>query len=150
MTVACMNLCDIFSVGAQLCYRMTASMLNCMEVLFKGSAWVINEYWLLNLQVIVRDFVSKNIVAQFRAHSSPLAALAFDPTGTLLVTASVHGHNLNVFRLTPPSTTGANTSGWDANTSYVHLYKLYRGVTNVVSAMVFMLHLLSLSSNLVF
>jgi hypothetical protein len=82
--------------------------------------------------VIVRDFVSKTIVAQFRAHSSPLAALAFDPTGTLLVTASVHGHNLNVFRLTPPSTTGANTSGWDANTSYVHLYKLYRGVTNVV------------------
>ncbi|CAM6025993.1 unnamed protein product [Sphagnum balticum] len=82
--------------------------------------------------VIVRDFVSKTIVAQFRAHSSPLSALTFDPTGTLLVTASVHGHNLNVFRLTPPSTTGANTAGWDANTSYVHLYKLYRGVTNAV------------------
>ncbi|CAK9875821.1 unnamed protein product [Sphagnum jensenii] len=82
--------------------------------------------------VIVRDFVSKTIVAQFRAHSSPLSALAFDPTGTLLVTASVHGHNLNVFRLTPPSATGANTAGWDVNTSYAHLYKLYRGVTNAV------------------
>jgi WD40 repeat protein len=118
---------------------MTASMLNCMEVLFKGSAWVINEYWLLNLQVIVRDFVSKTIVAQFRAHSSPLSALAFDPSGTLLVTASVYGHNLNVFRLTPPSTAGANTAGLDVNTSHVHLYKLYRGVTNAVSTVVFML-----------
>jgi hypothetical protein len=82
--------------------------------------------------VIVRDFVSKTIVAQFRAHSSPLSALAFDPSGTLLVTASVYGHNLNVFRLTPPSTAGANTAGLDVNTSYVHLYKLYRGVTNAV------------------
>jgi WD40 repeat protein len=99
----------------------------------------VNGSWLLDLQVIVRDFVSKTIVAQFRAHSSPLSALAFDPSGTLLVTASVYGHNLNVFRLTPPSTAGANTAGLDVNTSYVHLYKLYRGVTNAVSTVVFML-----------
>lgn len=86
------------------------------------------------LQVIVRDIVSKSIVAQFRAHSSPLSALSFDPSGTLLVTASVYGHNLNVFRLTPPSSvTGVNTACGDANTSYVHLYKLSRGVTNAVS-----------------
>lgn len=85
------------------------------------------------LQVIVRDIVSKSIVAQFRAHSSPLSALSFDPSGTLLVTASVYGHNLNVFRLTPPSVTGVNTACGDANTSYVHLYKLSRGVTNAVS-----------------
>jgi WD40 repeat protein len=100
---------------------------------------------MLGFQVIVQDFVSKTIVAQFRAHSSPLSALAFDPSGTILVTASVYGHNLNVFRLTPPSTTGANTAALDASTSFAHLYKLYRGVTNAVSAIVFVPHLLSLS-----
>lgn len=74
-------------------------------------------------------------MAQFRAHSSPLSALSFDPSGTLLVTASVYGHNLNVFRLTPPSSvSGVSAAGADGNTSYVHLYKLYRGVTNAVSA----------------
>ena len=78
---------------------------------------------------MIRDIVSKGVVAQFRAHSSPLSALAFDPSGTLLVTASVYGHNLNVFRLTPPS----SIAGGDTNTTYVHLYKLSRGVTNAVS-----------------
>nr|XP_024358119.1 autophagy-related protein 18h-like isoform X1 [Physcomitrium patens]XP_024358120.1 autophagy-related protein 18h-like isoform X1 [Physcomitrium patens]XP_024358121.1 autophagy-related protein 18h-like isoform X1 [Physcomitrium patens] len=83
--------------------------------------------------VIIRDIVSKNVVAQFRAHSSPLSALAFDPSGTLLVTASVYGHNLNVFRLTPPSSiAGGNGTGGDTSTSFVHLYKLSRGVTNAV------------------
>lgn len=78
--------------------------------------------------------MSKNVVAQFRAHSSPLSALAFDPSGTLLVTASVYGHNLNVFRLTPPSSiAGGNGTGGDTSTSFVHLYKLSRGVTNAVS-----------------
>lgn len=54
-------------------------------------------------QVIVRDVVTRVVVAQFRAHHSPLSALAFDSTGTLLLTASVCGHNFNVFRLTPPA-----------------------------------------------
>jgi len=83
--------------------------------------------------VIVRDFVGKSIVAQFRAHSSPLSALCFDPSGTLLVTASVHGHNLNVFRIMPSlGRNGSSSAGLDANASYVHLYKLYRGLTNAV------------------
>ncbi|KAG0554174.1 hypothetical protein KC19_12G069500 [Ceratodon purpureus] len=83
--------------------------------------------------VSIRDIVSKCVVAQFRAHSSPLSALAFDPSGTLLVTASVYGHNLNVFRLTPPSSVaGGNVTGGDTNTTYVHLYKLSRGVTKTV------------------
>ncbi|KAL2634216.1 hypothetical protein R1flu_005695 [Riccia fluitans] len=83
--------------------------------------------------VIVRDFVSKTILTQFRAHTSPLSSLAFDPSGTLLVTASIYGHNLNVFRLTP-SAAGNNKSsgGFDASMTHVHLYKLYRGMTNAV------------------
>jgi len=85
------------------------------------------------LQVIVRDFVGKSILAQFRAHSSPLSALCFDPSGTLLVTASVHGHNLNVFRIMPSlGRNGSSAAGSDENASYVHLYKLYRGLTNAV------------------
>ncbi|KAG6543390.1 hypothetical protein Mapa_015304 [Marchantia paleacea] len=83
--------------------------------------------------VIVRDHVSKAILTQFRAHTSPLSALAFDPSGTLLVTASIYGHNLNVFRLLPSVLgTGVSSSGFDANTTHVHLYKLYRGMTNAV------------------
>uniref|UniRef100_A0A0D6R1C6 Uncharacterized protein n=1 Tax=Araucaria cunninghamii TaxID=56994 RepID=A0A0D6R1C6_ARACU len=83
--------------------------------------------------VVVRDFVSKSVVAQFRAHTSPISALCFDPTGTLLVTASVHGHNLNVYRIMAHATdSGLRPVGIDLNTSYVHLYKLNRGLTNAV------------------
>ncbi|KAJ7568137.1 hypothetical protein O6H91_01G020400 [Diphasiastrum complanatum] len=83
--------------------------------------------------VIVRDFVSKAVVAQIRAHTSPISALCFDQSGTLLVTASVYGHNLNVFLLMPQSPANANMSAaYDSTGSFVHLYKLYRGFTNAV------------------
>ncbi|KAJ9182739.1 hypothetical protein P3X46_006698 [Hevea brasiliensis] len=80
--------------------------------------------------VVVRDIVSKCVIAQFRAHRSPISALCFDPSGTLLVTASVHGHNINVFKIMP----GLSGSSFmvDAGTSYAHLYRLQRGFTNVV------------------
>nr|XP_010908141.1 autophagy-related protein 18f isoform X1 [Elaeis guineensis] len=80
--------------------------------------------------VIVRDIVSKSVVVQFRAHRSPIFALCFDPSGTLLVTASIHGHNINVFRIMPSPC--GSSSGSGANGSYVHLYRLQRGITNAV------------------
>uniref|UniRef100_A0A0E0HEA5 Uncharacterized protein n=2 Tax=Oryza nivara TaxID=4536 RepID=A0A0E0HEA5_ORYNI len=83
--------------------------------------------------VVIKDFISKEIISQFRAHTSPISALCFDPSGTLLVTASVHGHNINVFRIMP--TVIANSSGsirYDWTASHVHLYKLYRGMTAAV------------------
>ncbi len=83
-------------------------------------------------QVIVRDIVSKLVIAQFRAHKSPISALCFDPSGTLLVTASVQGHNINVFKRMPGppgSSSACDTTG----ASYVHLYRLQRGFTNAVS-----------------
>ncbi|KAK9268924.1 hypothetical protein L1049_000689 [Liquidambar formosana] len=80
--------------------------------------------------VIVRDIVSKSVIAQFRAHKSPISALCFDPSGTLLVTASVQGHNINVFRIMPGLP--GSSSGSDACSSYVHLYRLQRGFTNAV------------------
>ncbi|KAI3456987.1 hypothetical protein Pfo_013650 [Paulownia fortunei] len=80
--------------------------------------------------VIVRDVVSKTVIAQFRAHKSPISSLCFDPSGTLLVTASVQGHNINVFRIMP-GISGAS-SGAASVPSYVHLYRLQRGFTNAV------------------
>ncbi|XAR67484.1 hypothetical protein NMG60_11002258 [Bertholletia excelsa] len=79
--------------------------------------------------VIVRDLVSKSVIAQFKAHKSPISSLCFDPSGTLLVTASVQGHNINVFQIMPwPS----GSSGFDSSASYIHLYRLQRGFTNAV------------------
>lgn len=49
--------------------------------------------------VMVRDVVSRGVVAHFRAHTAPLLVLQWDASGTLLVTASVHGHNVNVFQV---------------------------------------------------
>ncbi|KAG6793952.1 hypothetical protein POTOM_003179 [Populus tomentosa] len=80
--------------------------------------------------VVVRDIVSKLVIAQFRAHKSPISALCFDSSGTLLVTASVQGHNINVFKIMP-GLQGSSSAG-DAGASYVHLYRLQRGFTNAV------------------
>lgn len=83
--------------------------------------------------VVIKDFVSRAVVSQFRAHTSPISALCFDPSGTLLVTASVHGNNINIFRILPSSS--HNESGnrnFDWNSAHVHLYKLHRGMTSAV------------------
>ncbi|KAL8513503.1 hypothetical protein ACS0TY_012824 [Phlomoides rotata] len=81
--------------------------------------------------VCVKDVVSSEVISQFRAHSSPIAALCFDPSGTLLVTASVHGNNINIFRIMPsPTCSGPGCNGWSS--TYVHLYKIYRGITTAV------------------
>ena len=83
--------------------------------------------------MIVRDFVTKAVISQFRAHTSPLSALCFNPTGTLLVTASIHGHTINVFRIMPVTNmNGANTGIYDTSAAHIHLYKLARGMTNAV------------------
>ncbi|KAK4482239.1 hypothetical protein RD792_009386 [Penstemon davidsonii] len=82
--------------------------------------------------IVVKDLVCSEVISQFRAHSSPISALCFDPSGTLLVTASVHGNNINIFRIMPSHTcSGSGSSDW--STSYVHLYKLHRGLTTAVS-----------------
>ncbi|XP_050223494.1 autophagy-related protein 18h [Mercurialis annua] len=83
--------------------------------------------------VVVKDFVSKAVVSQFRAHSSPISALCFDPSGTLLVSASIHGKNINIFRIMPSySQSGSGTKSYDWSSAHVHLYKLHRGITPAV------------------
>ncbi|KAF5739504.1 hypothetical protein HS088_TW12G00710 [Tripterygium wilfordii] len=83
--------------------------------------------------VIVKDFLSRAVVSQFRAHTSPISALCFDPSGTLLVTASVHGNNINIFRIMPSCfQNGSSNRNYDWSYSHVHLYKLHRGMTSAV------------------
>lgn len=84
------------------------------------------------LQVVIKDFVSRAVISQFRAHTSPISALCFDPSGTLLVTASTRGNNINLFRIVPSCSNGAGSQNSDWKASHVHLYKLHRGVTPAV------------------
>ncbi|GAB4835876.1 hypothetical protein Ancab_000794 [Ancistrocladus abbreviatus] len=83
--------------------------------------------------VVIKDFVSRAVVSQFRAHTSPISALCFDPSGTLLVTASIHGNNINIFRIMPScSQNGLGSQSYNWTSSHVHLYKLHRGITSAV------------------
>lgn len=83
--------------------------------------------------VVIKDFVSRAVISQFRAHTSPISALCFDPSGTLLVTASVHGNNINIFRIMPSCTcSGSGCQSYDWSSSHVHLYKLHRGMTTAI------------------
>ncbi|KAL6978462.1 hypothetical protein U1Q18_020130 [Sarracenia purpurea var. burkii] len=83
--------------------------------------------------VVVKDFVSRAVISQFRAHTSPLCALCFDPSGTLLVTASVHGNNINIFRIIPSCMhTGSGNQAHDWSSAHAHLYKLHRGITTAI------------------
>ena len=85
------------------------------------------------MQVVIKDFVSRAVVSQFRAHTCPIAALCFDPSGTLLVTASVKGNNINIFRIMPTYLqNGSGSHSCDWSSSHVHLYKLHRGITSAV------------------
>ncbi|MED6210258.1 hypothetical protein PIB30_062515 [Stylosanthes scabra] len=80
--------------------------------------------------VTIKDFVSRSIISQFKAHSSPISALCFDPSGTLLVTASIYGNNINIFRIMPLCTNkGSGLPSYDWSSSHAHLYKLHRGIT---------------------
>ncbi|CAH8363466.1 unnamed protein product [Eruca vesicaria subsp. sativa] len=77
--------------------------------------------------VIIKDIISKSVITQFKAHKSPISALSFDPSGMLLVTASIQGHNINVFRIMPRTSTSTSSDA-----SFVHLFRLQRGFTNAV------------------
>ncbi|PNF22320.1 hypothetical protein B7P43_G02923 [Cryptotermes secundus] len=65
---------------------------------------------------------SDNIIAHFMAHSEPIVALAFDPSGMLLLTADKRGHDFHVFRIHPHP-------GGPFLAAIHHLYILHRGDT---------------------
>ncbi|XP_010522679.1 PREDICTED: autophagy-related protein 18g isoform X2 [Tarenaya hassleriana] len=83
--------------------------------------------------VAVKDLVSGDIISQFKAHTSPISALCFDPSGTLLVTASVCGNNINIFQIMPSCSRGASGALiYEWRSSHMHLYKLHRGITSAI------------------
>jgi hypothetical protein len=66
---------------------------------------------------------ARGVIAHFVAHATdPIVAMAFDPSGSLLLTADKQGHDFHVFRLQPhpcgPSLAAVH-----------HLYVLHRGDT---------------------
>ncbi|XP_059487922.1 breast carcinoma-amplified sequence 3 homolog isoform X2 [Neocloeon triangulifer] len=62
------------------------------------------------------------VVAHFVAHAAPIVHLAFDPSGSLLLTADKHGHDFHVFQLHP------HPCGSSLGAVH-HLYVLHRGDT---------------------
>jgi hypothetical protein len=96
--------------------------------------------------VKVFDVVRLRSVAHFRAHWNAIAALEFDGSGTMLVTAAVDGQTFNVYSLRPPvaqppayasptvqsSTASASASGAADGDMLVprQLYRLVRGFTS--------------------
>lgn len=63
-----------------------------------------------------------DIVAHFIAHTEPIVAISFDPSGMLLLTADKRGHDFHVFRVFPHPC-GSHSA------AVHHLYVLHRGDT---------------------
>eukprot|EP01087_Luapelamoeba_hula_P018506 TRINITY_DN596_c0_g1_i2.p1 TRINITY_DN596_c0_g1~~TRINITY_DN596_c0_g1_i2.p1 ORF type:complete len:618 (-),score=57.75 TRINITY_DN596_c0_g1_i2:649-2502(-) len=72
--------------------------------------------------VIIADVATGTPIAHFRAHRQPIGFMAFDPSGTLLVTASIGGQNFNVFQIAAKR----SSSIYDIHTQ---IYRLVRGRT---------------------
>ncbi|XP_014680165.1 PREDICTED: breast carcinoma-amplified sequence 3 homolog [Priapulus caudatus] len=69
------------------------------------------------------DSDGEGLVAHFPAHASePVAAMTFDPSGTLLLTACRLGHNFHVFRVMAHPVCSSQGA-------LHHLYTLHRGDT---------------------
>jgi len=90
--------------------------------------------------VMIRDLTNQRVICHLKAHSSPIAALAFNPTGSLLVTAGRHGQYIHVYEIIPQPATSQTSATNSANSSSsstangraVFLYRLFRGITHAV------------------
>jgi BCAS3, WD40 repeat len=86
--------------------------------------------------VVVVDVVSQRKIAQFRAHSQALACLAWDPSGTVLVTADISGRHLHVYQVAPDAgavdaeSLTASGRRVQALGRVRHMYTLQRGMTD--------------------
>lgn len=80
--------------------------------------------------VIVRDLQSDCLVHHFKAHQDPVAIIRFDPSGLLLATAAVDGHNINVFQVDTSHL--QDRSKQRVARAPKHLYKLVRGMTSAI------------------
>ena len=76
----------------------------------------------------IRDLRTNKVLLHFRAHNEPIAAMAFDRTGTLLCTAPLSGKYLNVFQILPNFYSNGDSTSSEKNIKL--LYRLYRGFTS--------------------
>jgi len=80
--------------------------------------------------VMVRDLHNHTVVHHFKAHEGAVSIIRFDPSGLLLATAGVDGHNINVFQVNASHDNGKNKSRVPRPPK--HLYKLVRGMTSAI------------------
>eukprot|EP01089_Gocevia_fonbrunei_P000877 TRINITY_DN1085_c0_g1_i2.p1 TRINITY_DN1085_c0_g1~~TRINITY_DN1085_c0_g1_i2.p1 ORF type:complete len:478 (+),score=114.64 TRINITY_DN1085_c0_g1_i2:197-1630(+) len=73
--------------------------------------------------VMVYDIITKKPIAHFRAHRAPITYMAFDPSGTLLVTSAEGGYDFKVFQIIPSE---------KIQKSYRLIYTLTRGSTSAI------------------
>lgn len=107
------------------------------------SELISHEHWSTRvesvvLQVMVQeDSDGVGLIAHFVAHATghPIAAMAFDPSGTLLLTADCLGHSFHMFRLMVHPLSCALGA-------VHHLYTLFRGETSARVSKLFILFLL--------
>jgi hypothetical protein len=80
--------------------------------------------------VMVRDLQNQSVVHHFKAHEGPVSIIRFDPSGLLLATAAVDGHNINVFQIDTSHLHSKTKS--NVPKAPRHLYKLVRGMTSAI------------------
>ena len=80
--------------------------------------------------IMVRDLQNQSVVHHFKAHEGPVSIIRFDPSGLLLATAAVDGHNINVFQMDASNLHAKNKSVVPKVPR--HLYKLVRGMTSAI------------------
>ncbi|KAF1393608.1 hypothetical protein PFLUV_G00017810 [Perca fluviatilis] len=88
-----------------------------------GVVTIIDTHSVGEGQVLVsEDSDGEGVVAHFPAHDKPISCMQFNPSGMLLVTADILGHDFHVFQIL--------THPWASSQSAVHhLYTLHRGET---------------------
>jgi len=80
--------------------------------------------------IAIYDIVEEKFIYKIKAHKEAISNLTFDPSGSLLSTASITGNSLNIIRFN-------SKIHWDNGQKRIfitgnHLYTLYRGHTNAV------------------
>eukprot|EP00727_Mastigamoeba_balamuthi_P012994 m51a1_g8317 hypothetical protein (855) ;mRNA; r:113413-116592 len=74
--------------------------------------------------VVVMDVATQRVLAHFYAHAQPISLLAWDQSGSLLVTADAECRSFHVYRVCPDETAAAS------GTAPPLLYRLWRGMTS--------------------
>ncbi|CAN6693871.1 unnamed protein product [Malus baccata var. baccata] len=130
---------NLGDMGCKTLYKYCQEMLpdGSNSPISSNSGWKVSRHAGTEMDnagmVVVKDFITRAVISQFKAHTSPISALCFDPSGTLLVTASVYGNNINIFRIMPScKRSGSGVQNFDWSSSHVHLYKLHRGILSAM------------------